>query len=166
MTMLAVDAGLLLQSGVVAAVVAGMVSLSTTVAAGRRARVDRQRQVFATAFEACASYKEFPFIVRRRNEGEPSQRARITGELAAVQRQLSNSLALIQVESPKVAEKYEALVRQLREVAGGEIRRSWELPPVPADSGQSIEDIDLSRLLPYEKAYLEQVRKHLRFLPG
>jgi hypothetical protein len=28
---------------------------------GRRARVDRQRQVFATAFEACASYKEFPF---------------------------------------------------------------------------------------------------------
>jgi hypothetical protein len=83
-----------------------------------------------------------------------------------VQRQLSNSLALIQVESPRVAEKYEALVRQLREVAGGEIRRSWELPPIPAEAGQSIEDIDLSRLLPYERAYLKQVRKHLRPLPG
>jgi hypothetical protein len=166
MTILAVDAGLLLQSGVVAAVVAGVVSLASTVAVGRRAHLDRQRQVFATAFEACASYKEFPFIVRRRNEGQPGERARITGELAAVQRQLSNSLALIQVESPKVAEKYEALVRQLREVAGGAIRRSWELPPIPADASQSIEDIDLTRLLPYEKAYLKQVRKHLRFLPG
>jgi hypothetical protein len=165
-TILAVDVALLLQSGVVAAVVAGVVSLAATVAAGRRARLDRQRQLFATAFEACASYKEFPFIVRRRSERDPGERARITAELAAVQRQLSTSLALIQVEAPKVAEKYETLVRQLREVAGGEIRRSWELPPIPANAAQSIEGIDLSTLDPYEKAYLEQVRKHLRLLPG
>ena len=166
MTILAVDAALLLQSGVIAAVVAGVVSLTATVAAGRRARLDRQRQVFATAFEACASYKEFPFIVRRRNEGDPGERARITTELTAVQRQLSTSLALMQVEAPKVADKYEALVRQVREVAGGEIRRSWELPSIPADASQSIEDVDLSRLVSYEKAYLEQVRKHLRLLSG
>lgn len=42
MTILAVDAALLLQSGVIAAVVAGLVSLTATVAAGRRARLDRQ----------------------------------------------------------------------------------------------------------------------------
>jgi hypothetical protein len=164
--MLAVDVALLLQSGVVAAVVAGVVSLSATVAEGRKARLDRQRQVFATAFEACASYKEFPYIVRRRNEGDSGERARIAGELTSVQRQLSNSQAILQIEAPKVAETYEALVRQLRAIAGAEIRRSWELPAIPADGIQSIDDIDLSSLAPYERAYQEMVRKHLRFFSG
>jgi len=164
--MLAVDVALLLQSGVVAAVVAGVVSLSATVAEGRKARLDRQRQVFATAFEACASYKEFPYIVRRRNEGDSGERARIAGELTSVQRQLSNSQAILQIEAPKVAETYEALVRQLRAIAGAEIRRSWELPAIPADGIQSIDDIDLSSLAPYERAYQENVRKHLRLFSG
>jgi hypothetical protein len=161
--MLAVDVALLLQSGVVAAVVAGVVSLGTTAVEGRKARVDRQRQVFAAAFEACASYKEFPYIVRRRNEGDPSERARIAGELTSVQRQLNNSLAILQIEAPEVAERYEALVHQLRATAGAEIRRSWELPSIPADGSQSIDDIDLSSLAPYEKAYQEAVREHLKF---
>jgi hypothetical protein len=163
---LAVDVALLLQSGVVAAVVAAVVSIGTTLVAGRRARLDRQRQVFATAFEAISSYKEFPYLVRRRNGNDPGERERITGELTAVQRQLNNSAAVLQVEAPAVAEKYELLVRELRAIVGGEIRRSWELPAIPAEESQSIEDIDLSSLAPHEKSYLEAVRKHLRSFPG
>jgi hypothetical protein len=163
---IAVDTALLLQSGVVAAVVAGVVSVSTTWASGRRARLDRQRQVFAVAFEACTAYKEIPFIVRRRIRSDGDEKARITGELTEIQRRLSNSAALLQVEAPKVAERYVELVRQIRGTAGPEIGRSWELSPMPADGNQNIDDIDLSALAPYETAYLDEVRKHLRFFAG
>ena len=52
---------------VVAAIVAAAVSLTTFALTTRRARLDRQRQVFGDAFEAVMDYREYPFIVRRRN---------------------------------------------------------------------------------------------------
>ena len=51
----ATESASLLQSGVVAAFVAAAVSLTTLGATGRRARLDRQRQLFADAFEAAAT---------------------------------------------------------------------------------------------------------------
>ena len=57
---------------IVAAIVAAAVSLTTFALAGRRARLDRQRQLFAEAFEAVMEYREYPFIVLRRNKDDPA----------------------------------------------------------------------------------------------
>jgi hypothetical protein len=100
--MLANSGTSLLQSTVVAAFVAGAVSLSALWVAGRRARQDRQRQLFAAAFEACIAYREFPYIVRRRRgDDAAAERVRISGELSEVQRRLESYNAMIRVEGPK-----------------------------------------------------------------
>ena len=55
-----------LASAVVAALVSATVALLTLALNGRRARLDRQRQLFAAAFDAAITYREYVFIVRRR----------------------------------------------------------------------------------------------------
>jgi hypothetical protein len=70
------------QPAVVAAVVAGAISLLALWLSGRRARQDRQRQVFADGFGACVDYREFAFIVRRRLPDNGEDRIRITAELS------------------------------------------------------------------------------------
>src|SRR6266516_2205004 len=71
---------------IVAAIVAAAVSLTTFALTGRRARLDRQRQLFADAFEAVTEYREYPYIVRRRSGDEPAkERTRISSDLSKVQ---------------------------------------------------------------------------------
>src|SRR5438093_11643603 len=86
---------------IVAAVVAAAVSLTTFALAGRRARLDRQRQLFAEAFEAVSEYREYPFIVRRRRKDAlAEERARISSELSRVQAKLNSYRARLRVEAP------------------------------------------------------------------
>jgi hypothetical protein len=60
MTMTADHGTSLLGSGVVAAVIAAIVSLMTLSWNARRDRQDRHRKLFAEAFDACVLYREFP----------------------------------------------------------------------------------------------------------
>ena len=80
------------------------VSLATFFLSGRRARLDRQRQVFADAFEAVMEYREYPFIVRRRSPDEPAkERQRISGDLSRVQAKLNAFKARLLVEDASSA---------------------------------------------------------------
>src|SRR5947208_2114750 len=91
---------------IVAANVAAAVSLTTFALTGRRARLDRQRQVFADAFEAVMEYREYPFIVRRRSEDEPAkERQRISGELSKVQAKINGLKARLLIENPFVGRR-------------------------------------------------------------
>jgi hypothetical protein len=95
MTMLADEGVSLLGSAVVAAAIAAVVSLVTLAWNARRDRQDRQRRVFADAFEACILYREFPFIVRRRNADDLApERARITLDLSRLQARLDSGKAI------------------------------------------------------------------------
>jgi hypothetical protein len=165
--MLAVDASTLLTSAVIAALVAGLATLVTFALSGRRERKDRQRQVFAAAFGAVAAYREFPFIVRRRDaSNDAAERVRISSSLSDVQQQLVRHRAILRVEAPRVGKSYDTLVSETRRHAGGHISDAWERPAPKDDRDVSVQDVDLSALDAFDDAYLVEVADHLAALPG
>jgi hypothetical protein len=108
----------------VIAFLALFVSLGTFVVAGRRTRLDRQRQVFADAFEAVMEYREFPFMVRRRNSSKrDEERTRLGGELSRVQARMNSYKARLLIEDPYIGKLYAELVRQTRLHAGAHSSR-------------------------------------------
>ena len=156
----------LVDSTLVAAVVAAAVALATLWWNSRRDRQDRQRQLFAEAFEACMLYREFPFIVRRRNADDlVAERSRITSELSRLQVRLDSGKALLRVEAPRVGAAYEDLVRETRRVAGPKIRKAWDEPALAADADVHTEGIDFTDLKPFDDGYLREVRDHLSVWP-
>lgn len=156
----------MLSSAVVAALVAGAVSLAAVWVSGRRERLDRQRQLFAHAFEATVDYREFAYVVRRRNGDDPGgERVRISGELSVVQRHLASFEALLRVEAPRVGRTYVELVAETRRVAGPLISRGWDEPPAATDEDVHVAGVDYSDLHPFEDQYLRAVRDHLGFVP-
>jgi hypothetical protein len=159
----------IIPAAAVAAVVAAVVSLTTFLLDGRRSRLDRQRQLFAEAFEAVALYNEYPFIVRRRGPDAPdSERVRISGDLSALQARLASLCARLKVEAPKVGAKYEVLVATTRRVAGEMIREAWNEVPVTADSEIHSPGLDFSEIEAAEEPFLDGARRHLMLLrwPG
>lgn len=155
-----------LAPAIVAALVTVLAGVVTLIVNGRRARVDRQRVVFASAHADLAAYREFVYIVRRRRHDQPeAERVRISGDLSAVQSLLNQNASVLKVEVPRVAVAYEALLRITRRVAGGAIRDGWDTPPITADADIHV-DIDLSAIDPFETAYLLEVRDHLALTPA
>jgi len=156
----------LLQSGVVAALVAAIVSLATLATTGRRARQDRQRELFAAAFETSIAYREFAYIVRRRKDDSPEEVRRISGPLSETQTRFRSLEARLRVEAPRVGAAYSKLVAETRAVAGAQIRVGWESPPLSPERTGRIEDVDFSSLAEPEAEYLHAVRDHLAFFPA
>lgn len=153
----------LLGSAVVATVVSGIVVFALET---RRARKDRQRQLFGEAFAAITAYREFPRKVRRRDKDKPAEeRVRLSDALSDVQQDLDRYRALLRVEAPHVAAAYASLVIQTRRVAGAYIKDAWERPAAQTDGDVSTPDIDLSELDAVDNAYLHEVSDHLAALP-
>jgi hypothetical protein len=147
---------------VVAALVASAVSLTTFALAGRRARLDRQRQLFAEAFEAIVEYREYPYIVRRRSsEAAAQERQRISSDLSRVQARLNSFQARLQVEAPYVGERYEELVKKTRQIAGAMIKAAWDNPPVAKDAEMHAPPYDFSEIETYEETFLLAVADHV-----
>lgn len=151
----------------VIAFLALIVSLVTFVVAGRRARLDRQRQVFADAFEAVMEYREFPFIVRRRNpDRREDERARLSGELSRVQARMNSHKARLLIEDPHVGKLYTELVKQTRYHAGAHIKSAWDNEPVAFDDEVHAPKYDFSALDQYDNDYLRAVADHVSSLPS
>lgn len=157
----------LVAPAIVAAIVAGVVSLLTFMFAGRRARLDRQRQVFADAFEAVMEYREYPFIVRRRHPDEPAEeRRRIAGDLSRVQAKMNAFKARLLVEDPYVGRCYAELVKETRLVAGAHIKAAWDNDPVSVDEEMHAPAYDFSPLGEYDNRFLRAVARHLSWIPS
>lgn len=151
---------------IIAAVITGVIAVITLIINGRRARSDRQRELFGAAFGDVASYCEFPYIVRRRRHDQPEdERVRISTELSDVQRKLNHHRAVLRVEAPRVARAYTALVGAAKLTAGASIRQGWGLNPIASDTEIHVTDVDLSAMQPFEEAYLTAVADHLALTP-
>ncbi len=150
---------------IVAAVIAAAIALITLLVNGRRARADRQRQLFGAAFGDIASYCEFPYVVRRRRHDRPDEeRIRISTELSDVQRKLNHHRAVLRVESPRVARAYSDLIDATRQIAGSAIRDGWDRPAATGSSAH-VGNVDLSEMRPREDCYLTAVADHLAITP-
>jgi hypothetical protein len=141
------------------------VALFTLAVNQIRTRKDRQRELAADAFAALTEYREYPFIVRRRN-GDGSDRQTITAELSSVQARLNQFIARLRVEAPRVGRAYAQLAADTRRVAGAEISRAWDLEPIPPDAPLHVRDVDLSELVASDDTFLREVGDHLAVLPA
>jgi hypothetical protein len=154
-------------------VAAGVSALITVIGlwvAGRRHARERRRDLYAKALAACMSYREFPYVVRRRQVALPGheeipgmERTRISESLRAVQEELSHYTVWLDIEqADDVADAYRALVAQTRIVAGGYIRSAWEGPPLNSDTGMNqSQPLDYTGLKSYEDEYLAAVQRAL-----
>lgn len=162
---LATWVGLVLPAAIAAAIIAAAVNVWL---ARRRAREEeraRVRNAFAEAFQTYAEYKEFPYAVRRRDAARPGEeRVRLADQMRVVQSRLAYYECWTHLESNAVGAAYAEMVQQLRRVAGSSIREAWTTPGTTDDEQMNIPAsvVDLSSLAPFEQAYREAVRRHLR----
>ena len=150
------------------AVVAALIAAAVNTALARRKSLEeeraRVRTVFAEAFEAVSAYKEFPYAIRRRRADAPAgERVRLSEELRKVQTRLTYYLAWTRAESQAVGDTYEALVTELRRLAGGACRDAWLAEPITEDREMNIgpELVDLSTLADLEHAYTQAAQTYL-----
>ncbi|MDP9333597.1 MAG: hypothetical protein M3Q30_09850 [Actinomycetota bacterium] len=149
----------------VSALIAGGIALFTLAVNQQRARKDRQRELFADAFAVVTEYREYPFIVRRRNE-QGVDRQVIARDLSGVQARLNQYVARLRIEAPRVGRAYAQLVRETRRVAGAETSRSWDTEPPGVAGSMHVRDIDLTELDGADATFLVEVADHLAFAPG
>ena len=153
-------------SFVVPAIVAALVTILISWHGSRRSTVDRQREVFAEAYAVLFEYREFPFIVLRRERGDgarESERVRISSELSSVQARINRYQGLLSVESARVAKAFEELVKAMRDVAGRRIKEAWEAElSEEADYVHCPDDWDFSGLDAPQAQFLQVARDHLR----
>lgn len=126
-------------------------------------RRDRRRELYADALSACMEYKEFPFVIYRRNGKKPEdERLRISEALRDVQRRIAHHQSWLRTESKSVANKYDELVSTLRSVAGEEMKKRWKADPIKKDADMTVAPkFDWSAISAKETAYLTTVRKQL-----
>jgi hypothetical protein len=150
-----------LTVGIVAAVVA-MLGVWIN---GLRDERHRRRVLYADALETTYAYREFAYVVRRRNpERAAEERVRISEALREIQRDLAKYEALMKIERcTKVAVAYRNLVAQTREIAGGYMRDSWNETGAEHDRQMNIADITIEPIATDEKAYLDAVAEDLPF---
>ena len=155
---------------IIAAAIAGAVSFVVLAVnawlTGHRERVNRRREVFSKAFATVVACEEFPYVVRRRRASNlEDERIRISTELRKVQEDISYHSAWLFTESCHVSDAYEVLVRKLREIAGGEIRKAWCTPHIDADTEMNMPDLGLAALKPFKQAYLVEVSDEISLIP-
>ncbi len=150
---------------VVAALVSAVILLVGHWITGRRESTSRRRELFARAFAATISYREFAYAIRRRrNDHAAEERVRLSEAIREVQDQLAFHAAWIEIESSRVAAAYRALVNETRRVAGGYMRDAWMTPPITSDAEMNVAGgLDFGPLAPFESAYISAVRAHLSF---
>jgi hypothetical protein len=126
-------------------------------------RRDRRRAMYADALAACMEYREFPYVIYRRNGEKPAEeRTRISEALREVQKRIAQHRAWLKTESKDVAEKYEDLVTTLKAVAGEEMKRRWADKPIEEDAAMTVvPKMDWHLIEEKEEAYLKAVRKQL-----
>ncbi|HLX32596.1 MAG TPA: hypothetical protein VKR79_07495 [Gaiellaceae bacterium] len=147
---------------IVISIIALAVSICTFVLAGRRTRLDRQRQVFGDAMDAVMTYREYPFIVFRRNVDEPTrERQRISTDLSALQARLNGFKGRLNVEDPYVGARFDELLAATRRIVGSMIAEAWNREPAPSDDRVHNPGWDFGELESYDEAFLRAVADHL-----
>jgi hypothetical protein len=150
------------MAAIIAAVVAAVVSVAVWGLTARRDERQRKRDMFAQAFAAYASYREFPYVVRRRRVDQAAEeRQRISEELRKIQEKLNFFLAWTRFENAKVGSAYADLVATTRTVVGAQISAAWNRSGADDDTMMLIGDIDLSGLERAEEQYMTAVSRRL-----
>jgi hypothetical protein len=153
----------LVDGTLIGAVVTGFVALVVFAGTQYRARKDRLRKDFAESLAAVERYAELPYRILRRQDSAPEVRGRIAELVHEVQQDILFYKSWVRIQSPEVAEVYDALLRAMREEAGVAMTQAWNTATIARD-----EDMPLStgftfpRMAEQRGKYIEIVRWQLQ----
>ena len=99
----------------------------------RSARRERQTNAFAEALLAIEDYAELPYRIRRR-PGTSEGRHELTEQISQIQSRIAFHQAWLSLEAPKVARRYDALVRAAKTQAGRQMQQAWLMPAARKDA--------------------------------
>ncbi|WP_205326635.1 hypothetical protein [Glycomyces sp. YM15] len=154
----------ILTSAVIAALLTGTVNIGLGWRKSRTEERDRVRTVFAEAFAAYTEYREYPYVIRRRNADIPGdERVRISEMVRQTQQRINYYLAWTQSESPAVGKAYNELVTAARNTAGVAMKEAWKTPAITEDHEMNISTavVNLTDLTKHEHNYAMAVHEHL-----
>lgn len=128
------------------------------------ANQDRRRTLYSNAYATCLEYREYPFVIYRRNYKIPEdERTRISSSLTTIQKTMAFHKSWIRTESETIADAYDQLFNAVRRVAGGEMKKSWNRKPIKNDREMTVgPKIDMSEVDAYQDVYLQRVKYALR----
>lgn len=147
-----------------AAALAAAVAMLLHLLKSRADERGRVRLLYSEAYEWYAAYKEMPYAIRRRRiDDAAAERIRLSEIVREIQARLDHFKTWTALENRQVGAAYGTLLRELRRVAGTSMHDAWNEPGTATDSAMNIPParVDLSALVPYEDAYLAEVRRAL-----
>lgn len=154
----------LVVPGIVSLVVALIVAVASWLWNARQQRRASDVQLFAAAYAAVQAYKEFPYVIHRRDPERPGEeRVRISEALREVQHDLAFHTAWLRLRNGTVADAYDHLVAESRRIAGEQMHQRWKKPAANSDTDMNVPDLHahLKQLEPAEQVYLKAVNNAL-----
>ncbi len=155
----------LLSGAVIAALISVLGNYFFAVRKTREETRERLRALFAEAYATYAAYREYPYVIRRRNAEIPAEeRTRISELVRATQERLNYYLAATAAESDVVGAAYATLIAKTRELAGAAMKDAWQTSPITEDREMVIPRsvINLGALDSDARDYQASVREFLR----
>lgn len=137
-----------------AALIAAAGVTATILTTSSRARRDRLASLYADALSAVSEYIEGPYRIRRRTQGEASQRFTITALLSDVKARIDHSENMLALHAhQKVANAFHEYVNAAQREAGTQMHDAWTRPGISDD-----DEVNLSR--PYPRERSDPLRGH------
>jgi hypothetical protein len=134
-------------------------------AAQRRVELGR---TFADALSAVTDWEDMRFQIRRRPSSTPEVRWAVAQRVSERLTRQDFFVAWMNITAPlQVAEKYQALVGEVRRVCNPHIHDAWDHPPVESDAEMNIglgAEYPVTELDPIRAECVAAMREYLR--PG
>jgi hypothetical protein len=93
------------------------------------ASADRRRDNYAEAVAVLLSWCEYPFMIRRRVDDEPTTLQRLADHGHQLQERVARSEAWVTAESEKMGTKYSTLVTKVKAAMGPLLKEAWNSSP-------------------------------------
>lgn len=102
------------------------------------ASADRRRDHYAEAVAVLLSWCEYPYMIRRRVDDEPSTLRRLVDHGHELQERLARAEAWVTAESEKMGDMYTALVAAVKGAVGPLLKEAWESSPANSAAAMNL----------------------------
>jgi hypothetical protein len=149
---------------VIAAVITGLVAIFVLLVNQYQARRDRRSKDFAAALAAVERYSELPYRILRRQDSTPEARGRVAEVIHEVQQDLLFHKSWARIQTPRVADAYDSLLKTTRREAGSAMTEAWRKAPIKTDEDMPLGiRLDFPQMKEERAKYIEAVSRELEF---
>ncbi len=123
--------------------------------------VARNRQTCSEALAVLLEWLEVPYRIRRRRANDGDGRHELARAIHELQVRTNFYRAWLQVEAPKLSEKYEALHNAVKSVVAPAVQDAWRQPGVSEDAQMNIGSLGAFNIEKERKEFTDGVRREI-----